>query len=111
MRIVTGKGDARRPGLMLTAVLAVACACLGSIVAYALDSISCLNDTTAPTVVFCREPGADVIVPLILSLTLPPALAVAAAIAGVRRRRYMLIVLAAIVLTPLPLVLDVAAWY
>ena len=96
---------------MFAAVLAVACACVGSIVAYALDSISCLNDTTGPTVAFCRQPGADVIVPLILTLTVPPVLAVLAAVVGVRRKRYMLIVLAAIVLTPLPLVLDVVVWY
>jgi hypothetical protein len=110
MRDVIELGGGRKPGLLFASTLAVLCACAGSIFAYAIDSISCLNDTTAPTVAFCREPGAEVIAPLILSLVPPPALVVVAAIVGVRRRRYKPIVWAAIVLTPLPLVLDAVLW-
>jgi hypothetical protein len=107
---VIERGGAHRPVLLFASMLAVLCACAGSVFAYAIDSISCLNDTTAPTVSFCRQPGTEVIAPLILSLVLPPALAVVAAIVGVRRRRYKPIVWAAIVLTPLPLVLDAVLW-
>jgi len=101
-RVITVERTVRkRNRVVFVGIVGTLCVCMASAVGWFVDGLACIDDTTSRELAYCHQSGAEVVMPLFLSLAGPPVLALIATVIGVRRRRYWPALVATIILVPL----------